>query len=778
MSQRVVATTKIEAVRIGINNKQSDTSVNYSQKRFVSRKNNRRKQPGQKITPCKKLIVFLFVCILTIFFFLVYQFVLKDFRQNTALRTSQYLEDDFNSFPERNKQSQSALATAGPTAYAIPVGGKTQRLHLLKRLLISLIQQNVNPANIFVFEDDTSRPTSFFAKRRFGKNSHEELQDLCKLYKVNLLKSNVVRNRKEKRSEFGLFLARHYHFMLDTLLYNGKSTPLYTVSRKNKFLFGHRDPRQQELHETIRARNYEYVIILEDDLELADDAVNFFNSMTWPMSKDASIFCACAHQDNAYHSTSSEENSVVNTSMIAPVQKERFIFRRGEHFMAPGWMTSKSIYNSVIRPTWFDLHGELLPWARVRLYNGNWDTYLDFRVEGMECIYPAIPRIAHRGAQGYTVRKDRQDAVFGSLRLSTRDSRAVTGEYYKKQAMELVHYQYDDNMYKFIKAATVVTCLEEVEKNIRNSNVVYHLAASSAADNQWIFLFKAKLGLIAVGGHTPRMRGIHRGTVFLNYMSNLILVVATYSPYSNSVMAKKRNDNSYIFPNFIGCYKDNYPSRDLPVIKDTSIMVKIQGKNALGPEKCACKCKGYKYFSLQNGGECFCGNTYGKYGVDATNKCKKKCLVNDPHGNYNNEDLYCGGSFSNAVYDRTTSFLKEQKYIHEKELNKKEIIVVSNIGESCTETCARTKAEVPTKTYACLDAILPKLLFTGAPRLLRSNFNCKSKLVYDGSVTKYRNVAPAINTNGNGCYTTVGRHLMCKAKMKNVRRLCVCVEKL
>ena len=40
--------------------------------------------------------------------------------------------------------------------------------------------------------------------------------------------------------------------------------------------------------------------------------------------------------------------------------------------MAPGWMTSRSVYNKVIRPTWFDLHGELLPWARMRLYNGNW----------------------------------------------------------------------------------------------------------------------------------------------------------------------------------------------------------------------------------------------------------------------------------------------------------------------------------------------------------------------------------------------------------------------
>ena len=56
-------------------------------------------------------------------------------------------------------------------------------------------------------------------------------------------------------------------------------------------------------------------------------------------------------------------------------------------------MTSKTTYNNIIRPTWFDIHGELLPWARKRLYNGNWDTYLDFRVEGMECIYPTIPSI-------------------------------------------------------------------------------------------------------------------------------------------------------------------------------------------------------------------------------------------------------------------------------------------------------------------------------------------------------------------------------------------------
>ena len=64
-------------------------------------------------------------------------------------------------------------------------------------------------------------------------------------------------------------------------------------------------------------------------------------------------------------------------------------------------------------------------------------------------IYNNHDSQAHRGAQGYTVRKDRQDAVFGSLRLSKGDSSIKTGLAYKKEAMNLIHYTYDDNIYKF-----------------------------------------------------------------------------------------------------------------------------------------------------------------------------------------------------------------------------------------------------------------------------------------------------------------------------------------
>ena len=148
--------------------------------------------------------------------------------------------------------------------------------------------------------------------------------------------------------------------------------------KNNEHIFGHGDPRRFLGEKNGKTKIYEYAVILEDDLELATDAVNFFSSMTWPMSRDSTIFCACAHQDNAYFAMSIEIDA---NAYGGKDGSSIFAFRRGEHFMAPGWMTSRSVYNKVIRPTWFDLHGELLPWARMRLYNGNWDTYLDYRVE-------------------------------------------------------------------------------------------------------------------------------------------------------------------------------------------------------------------------------------------------------------------------------------------------------------------------------------------------------------------------------------------------------------
>jgi len=51
---------------------------------------------------------------------------------------------------------------------------------------------------------------------------------------------------------------------------------------------------------------------------------------------------------------------------------------------------------------------------------------------------------------------------------------------------------------------------------------------------------------------------------------------------------------------------------------------------------------GLKYAGVQNGNQCFCGNSYGRYGVKSESDCNKKCS--------GNADQICGGSWRNNVY--------------------------------------------------------------------------------------------------------------------------------
>ncbi len=82
----------------------------------------------------------------------------------------------------------------------------------------------------------------------------------------------------------------------------------------------------------------------------------------------------------------------------------------------------------------------------------------------------------------------------------------------------------------------------------------------------------------------------------------------------------------------LGCYKDE-SSRDLS--DQTSL-------SPVSVETCVSTCKsdGYAYAGVQYGSQCFCGNSYGKYGT-ATD-CNKAC-------NGNSSET-CGGSYANNIY--------------------------------------------------------------------------------------------------------------------------------
>ncbi len=84
----------------------------------------------------------------------------------------------------------------------------------------------------------------------------------------------------------------------------------------------------------------------------------------------------------------------------------------------------------------------------------------------------------------------------------------------------------------------------------------------------------------------------------------------------------------------LGCFKDN-PNRDL-----NGYFVSAPN---MTQRKCITICgnKGFKYAGVQYGSQCFCGNSYGKYG--RANNCIMRCSGNSRET--------CGGFWSNLVFE-------------------------------------------------------------------------------------------------------------------------------
>lgn len=137
---------------------------------------------------------------------------------------------------------------------------------------------------------------------------------------------------------------------------------------------GHGKPEEADANPDQRLeRTFGYVVILEDDLLLAPDIVKYFHEMSRVMQVDDTLFCAAgacetdspgpampcpcfadisrypfrsacaAHQDNAFPAT------CLDAPSGEVMKAEQFDFRRGNHFMAPGWMTSAKVYKEIVR---------------------------------------------------------------------------------------------------------------------------------------------------------------------------------------------------------------------------------------------------------------------------------------------------------------------------------------------------------------------------------------------------------------------------------------------
>lgn len=85
---------------------------------------------------------------------------------------------------------------------------------------------------------------------------------------------------------------------------------------------------------------------------------------------------------------------------------------------------------------------------------------------------------------------------------------------------------------------------------------------------------------------------------------------------------------------YLGCYVDS-SVRDLP-------FQVIQSGATIESCRTACGIRQYYYSGVQNGGQCWCGDSYGLHGTAPASECNTKCTENQRET--------CGGTNRNSVY--------------------------------------------------------------------------------------------------------------------------------
>ncbi|KJE96186.1 O-linked-mannose beta-1,2-N-acetylglucosaminyltransferase 1 [Capsaspora owczarzaki ATCC 30864] len=136
-----------------------------------------------------------------------------------------------------------------------------------------------------------------------------------------------------------------------------------------------------------------YTIIVEEDLEVSPDFLQYFDQTLPLMELDPTLYCISAWNDNGYmHST-----------------KDAALLYRIETMPGLGWLLSRKLYKDELESKW--------PAPENRW---DWDMWMRLPTnrKGRECIIPDISRTYHFGASGVNMNYYFQKAYFGNHRIN------------------------------------------------------------------------------------------------------------------------------------------------------------------------------------------------------------------------------------------------------------------------------------------------------------------------------------------------------------------------
>ena len=138
----------------------------------------------------------------------------------------------------------------------------------------------------------------------------------------------------------------------------------------------------------------QYIIILEEDLDVSPDFFQYFSQTMRLLDEDESIYCISAWNDQGYEHTSADPS----------------LLYRVETMPGLGWLMTRKLYKQELEQSW-PTPEKLWDWDM-------WMRLPDIRRQ-RECIVPDISRTYHFGSQGLNMNSYFQDIYFKKHAFNT-----------------------------------------------------------------------------------------------------------------------------------------------------------------------------------------------------------------------------------------------------------------------------------------------------------------------------------------------------------------------
>mmetsp|Transcript_7631 Transcript_7631/g.28608 ORF Transcript_7631/g.28608 Transcript_7631/m.28608 type:complete len:514 (-) Transcript_7631:382-1923(-) len=240
--------------------------------------------------------------------------------------------------------------------------------------------------------------------------------------------------------------------------------------------------------------NFDRVVILEEDIEIAPDFFEYFQATGKLLSQDKSLFCVSAFNDNG-----------MKSHVLDPMA-----LYRSDFFPGLGWMMTREFWNE-IKDKW---------------PLGYWDDWLRLpeNRKGRACIRPEISRTYTFGAEGVS------QGQFFHQYLKNIHLTPTPINWLKVDLSYLQKRNYDELLRKQVDSAKAISTKEKDAFNNQQIDlkVVYH--------NPHEFDMLARSFKIMTDKKSGVPRGSYKGVVNFRHQRNQIFLVPTREDllYSNS----------------------------------------------------------------------------------------------------------------------------------------------------------------------------------------------------------------------------------------------------